>query len=73
LVVIPRHHVGGLEELPLPQRARVLAALRRLTVSIEAEDHGSDPGVVVTTDPPASNGHVCFQILPRKANGRLTT
>jgi hypothetical protein len=73
LVVIPRHHVSGLEELPLPQRAHVLAALRRVSLSIGEEFDGSAPSVVVTTDPPASGGHVCFQVVPRKPNGRLTS
>jgi hypothetical protein len=70
LVVIPRHHVNGLEELPLPRRARVLAALRRVRVAIEEEYPGSAPSVVVTTDPPASKDHVCFQVVPRKGEAR---
>ena len=63
-VVIPRHHVSGLEELPLRQRARVLAALRRVSVSTGEQRQGSAPRVVVTTDPPASKGHVGFQVVP---------
>jgi hypothetical protein len=63
VIVIPRHHVSGLEELPLRQRARVLAALRRVCVSIGEEFQGSAPGVVVTTDPPTSRGHVGFQVV----------
>jgi diadenosine tetraphosphate (Ap4A) HIT family hydrolase len=65
LVAIPRHHVNGLEELTPPQRARLLAALRRASVSIGEAYHGSVPRVVVTTDPPASDGHVGFQVVPR--------
>jgi diadenosine tetraphosphate (Ap4A) HIT family hydrolase len=64
LVVMPRRHVSGLEELPPQQRARLLAALRRVSLSIGEEYHGSAPRVVVTTDPPASEGHVCFQFVP---------
>ena len=64
LVVIPRHHVRGLEELPLRERAVVLATLRRVSVSIGEKYEGSAPKVVVTTDPPASRGHVGFQIVP---------
>jgi hypothetical protein len=71
LVVVPRHHVSGLEELPIPTRARVFAALRRVSVAIGEEYEGSAPSVVVTTDPPASTGHVCFQVVP--SNRRLTT
>jgi hypothetical protein len=73
LVVIPRHHVSGLAELPPQQRARVLAALRRISVSIGDEHHGSAPTVVVTTDPPASDGHICFQIGPGTANEGFDT
>jgi hypothetical protein len=65
LVVIPRHHVSRLGELPPLQRARVLAALRRVSVSVGEAFHGSTPRVVVTTDPPASEGHVGFQVVPR--------
>ena len=64
LVVIPRRHVSGLEELPPLERARVLAALRRAFVSIGEEYHGSAPRVVATTDPPALNGHVGFRLFP---------
>jgi hypothetical protein len=69
LVVIPRHHVSGLWELPSPERARVLAALRRVSLSIGGEPDGSDPSIVVATDPPASKGHVCFQVVPRRRRG----
>jgi hypothetical protein len=65
LVVIPSHHLSGLEELPPPQQARVLAALRRVSASVGAECHGSVPRVVVTTAPPASRGHVGFHVAPR--------
>jgi diadenosine tetraphosphate (Ap4A) HIT family hydrolase len=64
LVVIPRHHVSGLQELPLRERAGVLAALRRVSVFIAEKYRGSAPRVVLTTDPPASRGHVGFQVVP---------
>jgi hypothetical protein len=65
VVVIPRHHVNGLEEMTLLQRAHLLAALRRACVSVGAAYHGSVPRVVVTTAPPASDDHVGFQVVPR--------
>src|SRR5579863_609122 len=33
LMVVPRQHISGLDELPGPRRARLLAALRRATQS----------------------------------------
>ena len=64
LVVVPRQHIGGLEELPEVRRARVLAALRRATQSVRERNPGSATRVVVMTVPPASEGHVCFHVLP---------
>lgn len=63
-VVIPRLHVGGLEELPVAHRAHVLAALSRVTQSVREENPGAAAKVVVLTDLPASAGHVCFQVVP---------
>lgn len=64
LVVVPRQHVGGLEELSDLRRAHVLAALRRATRSVRDRNPGSVTRVVVMTGPPASEGHVCFHVLP---------
>ncbi len=64
MVVFPRSHVGGLEELPIPQRAKVLAAVRRATRSVGQENPWSTPRIVVRTDLPASEGHMCFHVLP---------
>jgi hypothetical protein len=64
LVVVPRQHLGGLEELPVHRRADVLAALRRATRSVLERNPGTSTQVVVLTDPPASEGHACFQVLP---------
>jgi len=75
LVVVPRQHVGGLEELPDLRRARVLAALRRATRSVRERNPGSVTRVVVMTDPPASEGHVSFHVLPDSSEdpvGRVT-
>ena len=63
LVVIPRRHVGGLEELAVAPRARVLAALRRVTQSIQERDPGSATRVVEMTDPAQSEGHVSFRVV----------
>ena len=64
LVVIPRRHISGLEELSVVHRAQVLAALRRATQSVQERYPGKATKVVVMTDPPASEGHACYQVLP---------
>jgi len=64
LVVVPRQHIGGLEELSALRRAHVLAAIRRATRSVLERNPGSETRVVVMTDPPASEGHACFHVLP---------
>lgn len=64
LVVVPRQHIGGLEELPVPRRARVLAALQRATRSVLERNPGTATRVVEMTDPPASEGHACFHVQP---------
>jgi hypothetical protein len=64
LVVVPRQHISGLEELPVLRRAHVLAALRRATRSVLETYPGTATSVVAMTDPPASEGHACFHVLP---------
>lgn len=76
LVVIPRQHVGGLEELSIDRRAHVLASLRRATLWVQEKNPGSATEVVVKFDPPASAGHVCFHVLTRRSDdqgGRTET
>ncbi len=63
-LIVPRQHIGGLEELPLPRRAQVLAAIRRAAAAVGAGEPQSPSRVVVSTDSPASASHVCFQVLP---------
>jgi len=63
-VVVPRPHISGLEELSITQRARVLATLRGATRSVKQRNPWAIPTIVVRTDPPVSEGHVCFQVLP---------
>jgi hypothetical protein len=63
-MVVPHQHVGGLEELPLPRRAQVLAAIRRAAAVVGAGDPRSPARVVVSTESPASASHVCFHVLP---------
>jgi hypothetical protein len=70
LVIVPRRHIGGLDELPVSRRAGLLAALRRATQSVRDRNPGWTSRVVVMTDPPASQGHVCFEVLPSRANAR---
>ena len=63
-VVVPHQHIGGLEELPLPRRAQVLAAIRRAAGVVGAGDPRSPARVVVSRESPASASHVCFHVLP---------
>jgi hypothetical protein len=63
-LIVPREHVGGLEELPLPRRAQVLAAIRRAAAAVSTGEPPPPPQVVVSTDSPASASHVCFLVLP---------
>ncbi len=64
LVVVPRQHISGLDELSVHGRAHLLAALRRATRSVLEMNPGTSTRVVVMTDPPGSEGHACFQVLP---------
>jgi hypothetical protein len=63
-VIVPRQHIGGLEELSLPRRAQVLAAIRRAAAVVGTGEPRSPARVVVSTDSPASASHVCFHVLP---------
>ena len=63
-LIVPRQHIGGLEELSLPRRAQVLAAIRRAAAAVGAGERLSPPRVVVSMDSPASASHVCFKVLP---------
>ncbi len=63
-VVLPHQHIGGLEELPLPRRAQVLAAIRRAAGVVGEGDPRSPARVVVSRESPASAAHVCFHVLP---------
>jgi hypothetical protein len=63
VVVIPRQHIGGLEDLPAAHRAGVLATLRRVTQSLQERNPGTAARIVALTDSPASKGHVCFQVV----------
>ena len=63
-VIVPRQHIGGLEQLSLPCRARVLAAIRRAAAAVGTGELRSPARVVVSTDSPASASHVCFHVLP---------
>jgi hypothetical protein len=64
LVVIPRRHVGGLEQLPSSRQALLLAALQRAKRSVLEQNPGFTTRIVVMTGPPASEGHTCFHVLP---------
>lgn len=69
LVVVPSQHIGGLGELPDSARAHVLAAIRRAIRSVRARNPGSTIRLVVINDP-ASEGHVCFHVMPGSPDDR---
>ncbi len=62
--MIPRMHIGVLDELSVVHRAQVLAALQRANRTVQERNPGKTTTVVVMTDPPASEGHTCYQVLP---------
>jgi hypothetical protein len=64
LMVIPRRHIRGLEDLSVFGRAHLLAALRRVTQSVQEQNPGSYARIVVMTDAPATEDHVCFHVAP---------
>ena len=64
LVVIPRMHIGVLDELSVVHRAQVLAALQRANRTVQERYPGKTTTVVAMTDPPASEAHTCYQVLP---------
>jgi hypothetical protein len=72
-IVVPRWHIGALEELSIPQRARILAAVRRATRCVGEENPWSTPRILPRTDLPASEGHLCFHVLPSVADEAKAT
>jgi hypothetical protein len=70
LMVIPRQHIRGLEDLSVLARAHLLAALRRVTQSVQERNPGSSTRIVVTTDAPATQDHVCFHVAPAAQRSR---
>jgi hypothetical protein len=63
LIVLPRQHISGLEELSVPHRANVLAAVQRATRSVKNGNPWSTPRIHARTDVPASEGHLCIHVL----------
>ena len=63
VVVVPRAHINGLEELTVLRRAKVLAALRRAARWVRDTSPGSAPSVVAVADPLAPERHVCFRVV----------
>jgi diadenosine tetraphosphate (Ap4A) HIT family hydrolase len=64
LLVVPRRHISGLEELSVPARGHILAAIRRAAQTVQERNSGSATSVVVMTGLPASDGHLCFHVVP---------
>ena len=68
LLVVPRQHISGIEQLPVAHRARVLAALQRAKQSVREGNSQASAEIVVTMDPRASEGHVSFEVLPTESD-----
>jgi hypothetical protein len=64
LMVVPRRHIGELEELSVRGRGHILAAVRRAAQMVQERTSGSATRVVAMTGPPPSDGHVCFHVVP---------
>jgi hypothetical protein len=64
LMVVPRRHIGELEELSVRARGHILAAVRRAAQMVQERTSGSATTVVAMTGPPPSDGHVCFHVVP---------
>lgn len=64
LVVVPRQHISGIDDMSTLGRAHLLAALRRVAQSVQERNPGSATRIVVMTEAPATKGHVCFHVMP---------
>lgn len=64
MVVVPRRHIHGLDQLPALRRAHVLAALQRAARSVREGNPRSASRIVALADLPSSEGHVCFHVQP---------
>jgi len=72
-VVVPRLHVNGLEELSISCRANILAAVQRAARAVREENPWSTARIVVLTDLPASEGHMCIHVLPGDADSSMVS
>lgn len=70
-VVVPCLHVKGLEELSISCRATTLAAVQRAARAVKEENSCSTAQIVVLTDLPASEGHMCIRVLPGGADDAI--
>lgn len=59
----PRVHVGSLSELG-DQAGRLLAALRRVAIEVQAIYGTTGTMIEPTTDLPGAAGHVCYHVIP---------
>ncbi len=71
LIIVPRNHISGLEELPPARRSHLLAAVRRASRSLGDTAPDSTSRVAVLHDPPGSEDHVCFHVVPDGPAARL--
>lgn len=72
-VVVPRLHVNGLEELSISRRASLLAAVQRAARAVREENPWSATRIIVVTDLPASEGHMCIHVLPGDADSAMVS
>ena len=63
VLVVPEPHVAGLEDLSVPHRANVFAAVQRATRMVCDGMPCSAPRIVVLTDRPGSMGHIGIHVL----------
>jgi hypothetical protein len=65
VLVVPQSHVDGLEDLSVPHRANLLAAVQRATREVSDGIPVSGPKIEVLTDRPGSLGHIGIHVMSR--------
>jgi len=62
--VLPRRHISSIEALPIPDRAKILAAVKRAMTWITDRSPETFVSVAVMDVPSGSEGHVCLGVRP---------
>jgi hypothetical protein len=63
VVVVPRRCVSGLQDLPIPGRGDVLAAVRLATLLVREENPETASRIEVMRDMSSPSGHVSYQVV----------